>query len=54
MFMNSRIFFQISAGELEQRGGGLRVVPLQMHKRPGQLNQPFVKSAVRAVPVVEP
>ena len=54
MFMNARIFFEIGEGEFEQRGGGLRMVSLQMDERAGQLNQPLVKRAVRAVLVAEP
>ena len=44
----------MGAGEFKQRGSGAEVVPLQMHERSGQLNQAFVKRAVRAVLVMEP
>ena len=50
----ARIFFEIGQRELEQRGGGMRTVFLQMHKRAGQLNQPLVKRAVGPVFVLEP
>ena len=49
-----RIFFEIRQRELEQRGGGTQAVLLQMHKRPGQLNQPFVKRSVGSGFVLEP
>src|SRR5579859_1484202 len=54
MFMDGRIFIEIGQGELEQRGGGLRMVSLQVDKRAGQLDQPFEKCAVRAMPVPDP
>jgi len=50
----ARIFFEICQGQFEQRGGGLRVIPLQMHKRAGELNQALVKRAVGAVFVLQP
>jgi len=54
MLMNMWVFFEIGAGELEQRGGGLRVVSLQMYERAGQLDQTLVKRAVGSVFVLEP
>jgi len=48
------IFFKIGRRQSEQRGGGTRVIPLQMHKRAGELNQAFVKRAVRTVLVLQP
>ncbi len=52
--MNTRVFFEVGTGELEQRGGGLRMVSLQMNKRAGQLDQTLVKRAVRTLFVLEP
>jgi len=54
MFVEGGIFIEIGQGEFEQGGGGLRVVSLQVHKRAGQLDQPFEKIAVRATAVAEP
>ena len=52
--MFARIFFEVGQGQFEQRGGGLRMIPLQMHKRAGELNQALVKRAVGAVFVLQP
>ena len=54
MFMNRRVFFEV--GECELKQGSSRLGPgfLHVNKRAGQLNQAFVKSAVRAVFVLEP
>jgi len=49
-----RVFLKICPRQLEQRGGGTQMVPLKMHKRPGELNQPLVKTSVYAVPILEP
>ena len=54
MLMNARILFQIGSGELEQCRRRTQMVPLQMHERAGQLDQAFVKRAVRAMPVMNP
>ena len=54
MLVNTRIIIEIGQGKFEQRGGRLCVIPLQMNKCTGQLDQPLVKRAVRAVPVAEP
>ena len=47
-------FSRLASASLNKRGGGSRLVFLQMHKRPGQLDQPLVKRAVRPVPVLKP
>jgi len=52
--MAARIFSQVCIRQFEQRGGGLRMVPLQMHERAGELNQTLVKCAVRSVFVLQP
>ena len=49
-----RIFFEVRQRELEQRGGGMPMIFLQMDKCAGQLNQPFVKRSVGPVLVLEP
>ena len=52
--MNRRIFFKVGIGQFEERCCGLEVVPLQMDKRAGQLNQAFVKRTIGTELVFEP
>ncbi len=54
MFVTRWIFFQIGAGQLEQRGGRAEPVLLQVHERARQLNQPFVERAIRPVAIRQP
>jgi ParB family chromosome partitioning protein len=54
MFVHARIFFQVSAGELEERGGGAQAVFLQMHERTCELDESLVKISVRAMLVRQP
>ena len=48
------IFFEVCQGQFEQRGGGARMISLQMHERAGELNQALVKRAIRAVFIFQP
>ena len=54
MFMDSGIFFEIGKGEFQEGDGGLWPAFLHVHECAGQLNQTFVKSAVRSVFVLKP
>lgn len=52
--MPRRVLLEIGCGELKQSSRGAKAVLLQMNKRAGELNQPFVKSAVRLLPLRQP
>src|SRR5439155_20129345 len=52
--VNRRIFLQIGICQLQQGHGGLKPAFLQMHKGAGQLDESFVKRAVRAVAIRQP
>src|SRR6516162_7957600 len=54
MLVNTRVLFEVGQRQFEQGNGRLRPPFLYVHERTGQLNQAFIKGAVRAVLVAEP
>ncbi len=53
-FVLEWVFFKVGQGQFEQCRRRTQMIFLQMHKRTGELNQAFVKRAVRAVFIVQP
>jgi hypothetical protein len=53
-FVGRRVFFEVGARQLEQRGGGPQAVFLQMHKGAGQLDEALVKIAIGTVFIRKP
>lgn len=45
---------EVGLRQFEESSRGAKSVFLQMHERPGQLNQPLEKGAIRSVPVRQP
>ena len=52
--MPIRILLKVGQGQLEERAGRTQPTFLQMHKRAGQLDQPFVKQIVSLATLSQP
>ena len=53
-FVRRRVFFEVGARQLEQRGGGAQAVFLQMYKGAGQLDEALVKIPIGTVFIRKP
>jgi hypothetical protein len=54
MFVDGGIFLEVGLGEFEQGGRGSQTIFLQMHERPGKLDETLIEGVFRAVSVREP
>lgn len=54
LLMHAWILREIGARQLEKRGRGTQPFLLQMHERPSELDQAFVKISFRSVPIRQP